>query len=468
MNVISRSGPFVHCSARPRCERAGPGNVRRTGYFDETANLIVMKVSVLPDLAFYYTDNDGTGPLISPMTSCTLHMTSCRSSAADALQQVAGIFNMCSCLSPEGTLLPSDDNDDSDEDGVEDSADNCPSTANAEQTDTDSDGQGDACDSDDDNDGIADAVDTCPLDATNDVDNDGVCDAGDICLCTSVACFGGDPLVVDHLDYTASRDVSRWTAAGSQVKIKHNQDAVRVQKGAMELTVDGGGIIDACELSVTMEVAGTGLGNDGTCQLTFAVGSGGDGDGVFKTISLGKRELGGQLNFVAVSAQVRDDATLLGSSSSADGGGGGGDLKITVAPENASNGGKCYVRTLSVTTQSPRDGVVVDMRSSSSSSLSQGGSPKSDAPPTATIIVGGAVAGVVVVAVVVVVVAVVLAQRRRRAKVVAVTTTEDAAAAAGGGRSEVGGVGVNVICLWGCLWGCGLWVLCEPTSTPCG
>ncbi len=42
--------------------------------------------------------------------------------------------------------------------------DNCPIAANATQTDTDGDSQGDACDSDDDNDGIADANDCAPLD----------------------------------------------------------------------------------------------------------------------------------------------------------------------------------------------------------------------------------------------------------------------------------------------------------------
>ena len=39
--------------------------------------------------------------------------------------------------------------------------DNCPSVRNGDQTDTDADGQGDACDPDDDNDGVADASDNC-------------------------------------------------------------------------------------------------------------------------------------------------------------------------------------------------------------------------------------------------------------------------------------------------------------------
>jgi hypothetical protein len=45
---------------------------------------------------------------------------------------------------------------DTDLDGILDSSDNCPPISNAEQTDSDDDGQGNACDDDDDNDGISD------------------------------------------------------------------------------------------------------------------------------------------------------------------------------------------------------------------------------------------------------------------------------------------------------------------------
>jgi hypothetical protein len=55
---------------------------------------------------------------------------------------------------------------DSDGDGVNDDVDNCPSIANANQTDTDTDGVGNACDADDDGDGVTDAQDCNPLNAT--------------------------------------------------------------------------------------------------------------------------------------------------------------------------------------------------------------------------------------------------------------------------------------------------------------
>lgn len=68
---------------------------------------------------------------------------------------------------------------DSDGDGRDDEVDNCPSEANPDQQDTDTDGQGDVCDADDDADGLSDEDETTvhgtdPL--KSDTDADGIDD----------------------------------------------------------------------------------------------------------------------------------------------------------------------------------------------------------------------------------------------------------------------------------------------------
>jgi hypothetical protein len=70
---------------------------------------------------------------------------------------------------------------DNDNDGILNSSDNCPLVVNADQADNDGDGIGDACDDDDDNDTVVDTADNCQFTANTDQtdsDNDG---QGDVC-----------------------------------------------------------------------------------------------------------------------------------------------------------------------------------------------------------------------------------------------------------------------------------------------
>ncbi|MFC1788202.1 LamG-like jellyroll fold domain-containing protein, partial [Patescibacteria group bacterium] len=69
---------------------------------------------------------------------------------------------------------------DVDKDGIADGSDNCPNDFNPNQTDTDTDGTGDVCDSDSDNDTVLDTVDNCPFTSNStqdDTDGNGIGDA---------------------------------------------------------------------------------------------------------------------------------------------------------------------------------------------------------------------------------------------------------------------------------------------------
>lgn len=72
-------------------------------------------------------------------------------------------------------------NADSDNDGILDGVDNCPTISNSGQADSDNDGIGDSCDLDKDGDGVANGSDNCPVDYNpdqSDLNNNYI---GDVC-----------------------------------------------------------------------------------------------------------------------------------------------------------------------------------------------------------------------------------------------------------------------------------------------
>ncbi|HEX4870931.1 MAG TPA: thrombospondin type 3 repeat-containing protein, partial [Nevskiaceae bacterium] len=94
----------------------------------------------------------------------------------------SGLPNHPESNDPGGTPAPAEDQDG---DGIVNEADNCPEAGNADQRDTDGDGQGDVCDVpppvDSDGDGISDAMDNCPFVANGQQDDEDFDGIGDAC-----------------------------------------------------------------------------------------------------------------------------------------------------------------------------------------------------------------------------------------------------------------------------------------------
>jgi hypothetical protein len=143
---------------------------------------------------------------------------------------------------------------DDDNDGVPDVSDNCPLVSNPDQKDTDGDGLGDACDPDDDNDGVPDVSDNCPLvwnPDQADLDGDGIGDA-----CDDDKDGDGVPDVSDNCPLVSNPDQADLDGDGigdacdddkDGDGIPNAQDNCPLAANPDQLDTDGDGIGDACD-----------------------------------------------------------------------------------------------------------------------------------------------------------------------------------------------------------------------------
>ena len=147
----------------------------------------------------------------------------------------------CNCVGSDGDI---------DLDGVADTTDNCPTTANTDQADFDGDGMGDVCDDDDDDDGVLDTVDCDSLDAAIDFAPGDACDDGD-------ACTTGDVIGTDCNCLGTIEDTDGDGVCDADDQCEGSDDT---------MDIDSDGIPDDCD-DCDNDIVGTACDDNDPCTV---------------------------------------------------------------------------------------------------------------------------------------------------------------------------------------------------------
>ena len=154
---------------------------------------------------------------------------------------------------------------DVDEDGIQDSEDNCPLVANSSQFNMDRDDLGDACDDDVDGDGVDDVNDNCPLVANLDQVNSDGDERGD-------ACDGGFNVSmtqsVEDLVCPSGSPVTEFQILSGEITMQLDEDFDPATINSDSVSV----VVNQFELGVSDETTNNLGANNNTYDLILEIG----------------------------------------------------------------------------------------------------------------------------------------------------------------------------------------------------